>query len=250
MNITSIVKKNVKAEELYKSNRVFTEKGKIYSFINPYGYHLMRKNIILYQQLDGLYIDGIFMCILSRLFYGIRIKRRSFDNTTVAKDLFEYLNKYNFNTIYFVGAKQEEIEQAIQQYKQKYPGINILGYRSGYFATSEERYEEVRRIATLAPDFVVVGMGAILQEDFLVSLKKQGFSGIGFTCGGFIRQSSSGMDYFPQWSNRFHLRFLYRLYKEKGTWKRLYNVLFQFPILFFIDYLNKNEYIIMNFYSL
>ena len=81
----------------------------------------MRKNIILYQQLDGLYIDGIFMCILSRLFYGIRIKRRSFDNTTIAKDLFEYLNKYNFNTIYFVGAKQEEIEQAIQQYKQKYP---------------------------------------------------------------------------------------------------------------------------------
>lgn len=78
MNITSIVKKNVKAEELYKSNRVFTEKGKIYSFINPYGYHLMRKNIILYQQLDGLYIDGIFMCILSRLFYGIRNKEKKF----------------------------------------------------------------------------------------------------------------------------------------------------------------------------
>ena len=59
--------------------------------------------------------------------------------------------------------------------------------------------------------------------------------GIGFTCGGFLHQTAQRMNYYPDWINKYNLRAFYRLYKEKGLFKRLYNVLIQFPILFTID---------------
>lgn len=234
MDISGIIRKIVLAESVY-STTLFYQPRKIYSFINPYGYHLMRQNSELFEELDGIYVDGILMCLFCRLFYGHKIKRRSFDNTTVAVDLFKILNDDGRRTIYFVGAKKNEIEYSIMRYKQNFPMMNIIGYRSGYFGSKDEYQAEIENIVKKSPDFVVVGMGAILQESFLVSLKKAGFTGIGFTCGGFIRQSVHDINYFPEWSNRLHLRAFYRLYKEKGTWKRLYNVLIQFPVLFVFD---------------
>lgn len=234
MNVSCVIRKIVWAESAYYTT-LFHQPGKIYSFINPYGYHLMRQKIKLFEELDGIYVDGILMCLFCRLFYGQKIKRRSFDNTTVAMDLFKNLNSDSRRTIYFVGAKMDEIEYSVARYKQSFPMMNIIGYRSGYFDSKDEYQAAIEKIVKISPDFIVVGMGTILQESFLVSLKKAGFNGIGFTCGGFIRQSVHDMNYFPEWSNRLHLRAFYRLYKEKGTWKRLYNVLIQFPILFLFD---------------
>ena len=33
-------------------------------------------------------------------------------------------------------------------------------------------------------------MGTVVQEDFLFKAKQAGYNGIGFTCGGFIHQTS------------------------------------------------------------
>ena len=56
-------------EEFYLITQLKREYELLFSFqlfLIGLKYEQMRKNIILYQQLDGLYIDGIFMCILSR----------------------------------------------------------------------------------------------------------------------------------------------------------------------------------------
>ena len=234
MNILCFIRKIKLSEDNYNAI-VFEKKNKVYSFINPYGYHLLRKNIDLYNQLDGLFVDGILMCIYIRIFYKYKITRRSFDMTTVARDLFARL-KNSRETIYFVGAKQNEIETTVSLIRATYPTIQIKGFRNGYFGSDQERLECMNEIVDLDPDFVVVGMGAILQEKFIVQLHKQGFKGISFTCGGYLRQASVGLEYFPKWSEKYHLRAFYRLYKEKGMFKRLYNVLIEFPILFIYDF--------------
>ena len=177
------------------------------------------------------------MCIYIKIFYRYKITRRSFDMTTVARDLFERLETSK-ETVYFVGAKQNEIEKTISLIHGAYPSIQIKGFRNGYFTSDQERLDCMNEIIDLNPDFVVVGMGAVLQEQFIVQLHKKGFKGISFTCGGYLRQASMGLNYFPEWSEKYHLRAFYRLYKEKGMFKRLYNVLVEFPILFIYDFVS------------
>ena len=234
VNIKPIIEKIEKTESRYVENKIFSERGKIYSFLNPYGYHILRKQMELYLAMDGLFVDGILMCILTRLLYGIKIKRRSFDSTSVAKDFFNRANVTG-ETIYLVGAAQNEIESTVKQINISYPKINIVGYRNGFFSNEEDRKECFNSILKKNPDFVIVGMGAVLQERFVLDLKQEGYKGICFTCGGYLRQAANGVNYYPNWINRFHLRAFYRLYKEKGLFGRLKDVFIGFPILFLHD---------------
>lgn len=232
MDISSIIKKLIVSDK--NIEMLFETKGRVYSFINPYGYHLLRKNKELYDSLDGLFVDGIFMCLLTRFYFGVKVKRRSFDMTSLAKDCFERLARSG-ESIYFVGASEEEISATISLLKEDYPLINIVGYRNGFFESEDERISCFETIVKNNPDFVIVGMGAVLQEQFVVGLKKYGFKGIAFTCGGYIRQASTGLDYYPKWVDKCHLRAFYRLFHEKGMAKRLYNILIEFPIVYLCD---------------
>ena len=215
-------------------NITFSRKGGIYTCVNPFSYHIVRKNQDIYNSLTGLYVDGILMCKMINLMWRKHIPRLSFDMAGMAVDLFKRLNE-NDETIYFVGAKQEPLKKSILQIKTAYPKINIAGYRNGYFFKLDDRKEEIQNIVKLNPDFVLVGMGSPLQEKFCIDLKEAGYKGIAFTCGGFLHQTADGINYYPKWVNKYNLRAFYRLFHEKGLWGRLYNVLIEFPILFTWD---------------
>lgn len=212
----------------------FARKGAIYTCVNPFSYHIVRKQRDMYEKMDGLYVDGMLMCKLINLMWGRSIPRLSFDMSGMAVDLFDRLNR-NEETIYFVGAKQDALESTIAQIRKAYPGMNIAGYRNGYFLLPGDREKEISHIVSLNPDFVIVGMGSPLQEKFCIDLKAAGYKGIAFTCGGFLHQTAAGINYYPEWVNRYNLRAFYRLFHEKGLWGRLYNVLVEFPILFTWD---------------
>lgn len=93
--------------------------------------------------------------------------------------------------------------------------------------------KEAKNITEINPDFLIVGMGALMQERFLIKAKLSGFQGIGFTCGGFIHQTSKNeIEYYPIWADKLNLRFVYRMYKEKHTRKRYIQAAFLFPIRF------------------
>lgn len=215
-------------------NISFSRKGAIYTCVNPFSYHIVRKYPDIYSQLDGLYVDGILMCKMINLMWNRHIPRLSFDMSGMAVDLFRRLNGNN-ETIYFIGSKQESLEATIAQIRMAYPNMNIAGYRNGYFLLPEDRVKEINHIVEENPDFVIIGMGSPIQEQFCIDLKKAGYKGIAFTCGGFLHQTADGINYYPKWINEYNLRAFYRLFHEKGLWKRLYNVLIEFPILFTWD---------------
>lgn len=212
----------------------FSRKGAIYTCVNPFSYHMVRRYQSIYDSLDGLYVDGMLMCKLINLLWNRKIPRLSFDMAGMAVDLFARLNN-NDETIYLIGAKQESLEATVKQIKITYPNIHIAGFRNGYFLLPEYREKEIARIVGLNPDFVIIGMGSPLQEQFAIDLKKAGYKGIAFTCGGFLHQTANRINYYPEWINKYNLRAFYRLTHEKGMFKRLYNVLIQFPSLFVYD---------------
>lgn len=212
----------------------FSHKGTINTCVNPFSYHMVRKKQELFDQMDGLYVDGMLMCKMMNLLWKTRIPRLSFDMSGMAVDLFDRLNN-NSETIYFLGTKQEELEATILHIKNDYPTMQIAGYRNGYFKSLEDRDKAIQSIIALNPDFTIVGMGSPLQEQFCIDLKNSGYKGIAFTCGGFLHQSSNRLKYYPDWVNKYNLRAFYRLFHEKGLWGRLFNVIIQFPILFIYD---------------
>ena len=220
-------------------NELLKKKNKIYTFLNPVSYLTALDNKELFNQFDGIFADGSLLVAAIKLLYGIKVTRRSFDMTSLAPQLFQYA-EINGKTIYIVASKQEETEKAIEIFKERYPNLKFAGYRNGYFSNEEEQDKEAEYITQLNSDFLIVGMGALMQEKFLLKVKKTGYQGIGFTCGGFIHQTSKNeIDYYPKWIDKLNLRFIYRMYKEKHTRKRYLTAAFVFPIRFLAEKFSK-----------
>lgn len=207
-------------------------RGRVYTFLNPVSYLYALKNKGLFARFDGIFADGSILVSAIRLLYGRRVTRRSFDMTSLAPVLLKYAEE-NRKSVYIVASKQEQVERAVGIFKERYPGLIVAGYRNGYFSSDDEQLREAEHIVEVAPDFLVVGMGALAQERFLLMVKDAGYGGIGFTCGGFIHQTAKDeIEYYPAWADRMNLRFVYRMYKEPHTRKRYLQAAVLFPARF------------------
>lgn len=230
--MASTLVKNIISTEKQTIDQFLSKQGKIYTFLNPVSYLTALDNKKLFEQFDGIFADGSILVAAIKLLYGKSITRRSFDMTSLAPQLLSYAEQ-NKKTIYIVASKQEQVEKAVGIFKERYPNLQISGYRNGYFTSDSEMDKEAKFITETNPDFLIVGMGALMQERFLIKAKLNGFQGIGFTCGGFIHQTSKDeIEYYPVWADKLNLRFIYRMYKEKHTRKRYIQAAFLFPIRF------------------
>lgn len=223
------------ASDSVATEQMLVKKGTVYTFLNPVSYLTASKNDCIFSDFDGIMVDGTILAVAIRLLYGRKIKRRSFDMTSIAISLFKYSISEN-KTIYLIGATSDQIERSVKILQKQIPGLRIVGFRNGFFSSESEIRETCEAIVRLNPDYVIAGMGTPLQEKFLLQLKDCGYKGIGFTCGGFISQlSMKGIAYYPRWADKYNLRFLYRFYKEKHTRKRYLKAAFLFPLYFVRD---------------
>jgi len=215
--------------------RLCGEKARIYTFLNPVSYLTAVRNEELFDRFDGILVDGSILAAAIRLLYGKRIRRRSFDMTSIASSLFR-LAQYGCKSVYLIGSGQNQVERSADILRRQYPDIRIAGHRNGYFSSVDEMTKACDEIIRLNPDYVIAGMGTPLQELFLSRLKDCGYKGIGFTCGGFISQlSMKGVAYYPEWADKYNVRFLYRFCKERHTRKRYMRALILFPLYFLRD---------------
>ena len=232
--LSPLVKKIFSTEDLALHD-VFTANRKVYTFLNPVSYLSALDNKDLFERFDGIFADGSILVAAIKLVYGKSVTRRSFDMTSLAPELLSYAEKHG-KSVYIVASQQKQVEKAVSIFKKRYPKLLVVGYRNGYFASEKEQNEEARHIVGVNPDFLIVGMGALMQERFLLKVKDSGYRGIGFTCGGFIHQTAKDeIDYYPACIDRMNLRFAYRMYKEKHTRKRYLQAAFQFPVRFIAE---------------
>ena len=213
----------------------FIMSGRIYTFLNPVSYLTAMDHKEVFVRFDGIFADGSILVAAIRMLYGKSVERRSFDMTSLAPELFSFAEREG-KTVYVVASEQRQVEKAVGVFRQRWPGMVFAGYRNGYFSSEAEQDEEAKRIVEAAPDFLIVGMGALAQERFLLKVKDAGFKGIGFTCGGFIHQTAQDeIDYYPAWADRMNMRFVYRMYKEKHTRKRYLQAALLFPARFICE---------------
>ena len=208
----------------------------ITTFLNPFSYLLARCNK---HQLShfNINIDGGLLVILLNLF-GFKYKRKSFDMTSLAPVVFnDAIN--NNKSIYFIGSKPKVIDLAIKNIQEQFPELNICGYRDGYI-DQNEMVVVLDIINSLKADYVICGMGTPLQEKFLIDLQKSGWTGKGYTCGGFLHQTAAGIRYYPNWVNTLGLRAFFRMYDEPKLIRR-YFIDYPHAIIIIIFDLFKNK---------
>lgn len=196
---------------------------KAITFWNPYSIYKSKGYEELFASFSYIGSDGILPLIFQSI-HGVKNTHRySFDMTSVAPIVFEYAVEHRLS-VYFIGAHEDQIEKFMQELKNRYPDLKIAGWHHGYVKEKEKEIQE--EILRIAPDVVIIGMGTPLQEMFSISLRKAGFKGTTYTCGGFIHQSAQKFEYFNRWCNKLHLRALYRIIREPYVWRR---VLFYYP---------------------
>ena len=231
----SLLVNKILSTEKYTVNQIFETKGKVYTYLNPVSYLTALDNKDLFEQMDGIFADGGLLVKAIKMLYGKQVTRRSFDMTSMAPELFVYAAKHG-QTIYIVASEQYQVEKAVEIFRERYPNVKFAGYRNGYFSSEKDMDMEAKHICELNPYFLIVGMGALMQEKFLLKVKMAGYQGIGFTCGGFIHQTSKNeIDYYPAWVDKTNFRFAYRMWKEPHTRKRYLMAGLLFPARFIAE---------------
>ena len=191
---------------------------KLVTCLTPYYMTLMRdEDYVLYEDFDFIASDGSYPLKINKWVGKPKSIRLSFDMSSMAPIVFNDAIKHKAG-IFLLGAKPEEIKKSVLTIQSYFPDLSIIGYHHGYIKDCKDII--VKQIIDSSAKICVIGMGAPLQDEMAVRLKKAGFVGSVYTCGGFIHQTTEGILSFPEWTNKLNVRFIYRWFHERGVFKR------------------------------
>lgn len=213
---------------------MITKGKKLHTFVNPYSFNIINELDEKFNEQFFIYSDGIAFVKTYNFFNDVKIKRCSFDFTSLAPVIFEYSIKNNLS-VALVGGTDNEIKLASNLLKSKYPMLDICFIHHGYIKGNE--IDIINKMDALEVDVVIAGLGTPYQEEFISKCNQHMNSlKFAFTCGGFISQISSNENYFHPFFDRLHLRWAQRFFRHSYVRKRM---LIDYP-RFFIKYTWNN----------
>jgi N-acetylglucosaminyldiphosphoundecaprenol N-acetyl-beta-D-mannosaminyltransferase len=123
--------------------------------------------------------------------------------------------------IFLLGGSEKEIQGARRWVEGRFPGLNVLGARNGYFDVQGEQNEEVlRMIDDAQPDVLLVAMGFPRQERWIVANLPRLRVRVAVAEGGTFSFVSGGVSRAPRWLRRVGLEWLYRLLRQPWRVRR------------------------------
>ncbi|HIW72401.1 MAG TPA: WecB/TagA/CpsF family glycosyltransferase [Candidatus Levilactobacillus faecigallinarum] len=118
---------------------------------------------------------------------------------------------------YFLGAKPEVVAQLGKILPQRYPGLNIVGLRDGYFTDEQAVATD---IAAKHPDMVFAALGFPKQEVFIDTYRHT-THGLWMGVGGSFDVLAGAVIRAPKFWQDHHLEWFYRTVKEPKRLKRI-----------------------------
>lgn len=122
--------------------------------------------------------------------------------------------------VYLFGAKEEVVSRVRAIFEERYPGIQIVGYRNGYFTEADEP-QIVADMAASGADMMFVAISSPKKEYWVHKYLNQ--IGIPFVMGvgGSFDVVAGVTDRAPKWMQDHGLEWFYRFIQEPGRlWKR------------------------------
>lgn len=180
--------------------------------------------------------DGIGVVIASK-FYGTPLKERV-TGVDMANKLLE-LAASKGSKVFFLGATQESIEQVAVKSMEKYPGLQIAGFRNGYF-TEDEEEQIIDEVNESQADVLFVGIGAPRQEKLIYKYRDYLKVKVAIGIGGGLDIISGKAKRAPEFYQKAGLEWLHRLMMQPSRFMRM-TKLPKFILLAFVDALTSKH---------
>lgn len=177
---------------------------------------------------DLVVCDGTPLVWASRLL-GNPLKERVAGSDLVPLML-KIAERKNYR-VYFLGGKEDVVEQAIANVRRDHPQLEIAGYYSPPFAPLLEMdHDDIcRRINEARPDMCFVSFGCPKQEKWIWMNRDKIRVPMSVGVGATIDFLAGSVKRAPRWVGRFGLEWIYRLCQEpKRLFKRYANDLWYF----------------------
>ena len=176
--------------------------------------------------------DGVGVKIALKL---KKIKQNQIRGVDFSRELVKLASENNYR-IAFLGAKEEIIQKAKENFLKKYPNLNFVYTRNGYFDDENKIIEEIK---SANPQILLVGLGSPKQEEIIVKLKSvlQGCTMVGV--GGSFDVFSGIVKESPVIYRKLGLEWLYRTILQPERFKRIFPVLPIFLIKCIIESIQK-----------
>lgn len=149
---------------------------------------------------------------------GVPLKER-----VTGCDLFQELVKVASEKgykIYLFGAKEEVVTKVKAIYEEQYPGIQIVGYRNGYFTEADEP-EIVKNMAESGADMMFVAFSSPKKEYWVNKYLEQLNIPFVMGVGGSFDIVAGVTERAPKWFQAHGLEWFYRFIQEpRRMWKR------------------------------
>jgi N-acetylglucosaminyldiphosphoundecaprenol N-acetyl-beta-D-mannosaminyltransferase len=176
----------------------------------------------LFLQADAIHADGMPHVFVSRLRCGIALPER-----VATSDLFDDVAceaQAKGASMFMLGATELSNATAARHVKNRFPGLKLVGHRSGFFKNDAEEILVCGQIAELAPDILWVSMGVPREQRFIVRHRHRLTSvGVIKTSGGLFDFLAGFKPRAPVWMQDAGLEWVWRacLEPKRLGWRYL-----------------------------
>jgi len=158
----------------------------------------------------------------------LALRRLGFDIKKLAgiefsEALIERCSKNNYK-VAFLGATQEVIESLQKELKAKYPKINIVYARNGYFSDNDMP-EITDKLKEVNPHLLLVALGAPRQEYIISKYREALPHTVMIGVGGSFDVWAKKVKRAPAIFRIFGLEWFYRLIKQPSRFSRMFPAL-------------------------
>jgi N-acetylglucosaminyldiphosphoundecaprenol N-acetyl-beta-D-mannosaminyltransferase len=161
--------------------------------------------------------DGQVLVWLSRLL-GKPLKARV-TGIDLMMDLLSLAAEKQYR-VYFLGACQDVVSAVVERCLDRYPGLQVAGYRDGYWKPSQE-FQVVEAVQQARPDILFVALGSPQKEFFIHKHLHRLQVPFAMAVGGSFDIIAGRIKRAPEWMQRMGFEWFWRVLQEPGRmWRR------------------------------
>jgi N-acetylglucosaminyldiphosphoundecaprenol N-acetyl-beta-D-mannosaminyltransferase len=191
----------------------------VHSSLNVAKVVRMERDLALREAIAGSDIvsaDGMPVVWVSRLF-GSRVER------VTGCDLLPQLVQLAADRgypVFFLGARRDVVEELVERYRHRFPGLKVAGARDGYFPESQEP-EVARQIAASGARMLFIALPTPRKEMFIHRNAKSLGAIFCMGVGGSFDVETGRVKRAPSWIQRMGGEWLWRMALEpRKLWRR------------------------------
>jgi N-acetylglucosaminyldiphosphoundecaprenol N-acetyl-beta-D-mannosaminyltransferase len=141
--------------------------------------------------------------------------------------------------VYFLGARQNVLDQAIERFKDDHPRLRVVGSHHGWFSDLESD-EVIEDIRAAEPHILFVAMSSPRKEYWLAENLEASGASFAMGVGGALDVVAGLTKRAPRWMQRTGLEWFFRLIQEPGRlWRRYLRTNFRFTMLLMREFVSR-----------